>query len=93
MMYLILCKERTQGIAMWWRPESRRYTTDTTAAGRYSKEEADLIAGIRGEDYPVPEDALGSKLQLRTIVDVADVGNFEALHEFAPSQANPCEKP
>lgn len=82
-MYLILCKERTHGVAMWWRPNRRGYTTDTTIAGRYSKEDALDIAGIRGEDFPVPENALGGALQIRTIVDVEDGANFEKLQAFA----------
>ena len=85
MMYLILCKERTHGVAMWWRPNSRGYTTDTELAGRYSKEEALGIAGIRGEDFPVPETAIGTILVTRTIVDVEDAANFVNLQQFADS--------
>lgn len=80
--YLILCKERANGIAVWWRPDRRGYTNNVDAAGRYSKEEADSIAGIRGEDFPVPEKDIGETLFARRIVDVSDGDNFEQLKHF-----------
>jgi hypothetical protein len=81
--YLILCKQRSaEGCALWWRPNRSGYTVDVYQAGRYSKEEADSIADIRGEDYPVPEDAVGDVLELRTVVCVEDGDNFATLKAF-----------
>lgn len=33
----------------WWAPNSRGYTTLLEAAGRYTKEQADVICGKLGE--------------------------------------------
>lgn len=82
-MYLILLKQRSaEGFALWWRPSRSGYTTDTAIAGRYSEEEALSIKALRGEDFPVPENALGRSLVTRTVVSVEDYSNFENLKAF-----------
>lgn len=79
MAFLILCKKRVDGMALWWRCDRAGYTTDVATAGRYSKEEALRIQGIRGEDFAVDEDEIGKSLRPRTIIDVNDFKNWEAL--------------
>lgn len=83
MRYLILIKQRSaEGCALWWRENRSGYTTDTAIAGRYSKEEADSITAIRGEDYPVPEDEIGGMLHTRMVVKVDDADNYAVLKGF-----------
>lgn len=84
MSYLIFCKERSDdGVACWWRPGRTGYTTDVAAAGRYSQEEAEQISrGSRGEDFPVPEGAIGLSIHVRVIVDTNDNGNWKILKQF-----------
>lgn len=89
--YLILHKDLVQGMAVWWRPDRAGYTTDIGAAGRYSKEEADSIARIRGDDFPVDESEIGKRLQPRMTVNVEDGNNCDALKAFThrpPFKAN-----
>jgi hypothetical protein len=38
----------------WWKPEERGYTTDMMCAGRYERERADRIAGVRRCDDGTP---------------------------------------
>ena len=85
MSYLILCKERMQGFALWWRCDRSGYTIDVAQAGRYSKDEAESIARIRGTDFPVDEAEIGRSLQPRTVVSVEDGDNYHALKRFEPS--------
>jgi hypothetical protein len=80
--YLILHKDLVQGVAVWWRPNRAGYTTDIGAAGRYSKEEADSIAQIRGDDFPVNECEIGKSLTPRLTVNVEDGNNFDVLKAF-----------
>lgn len=84
MSYLIFCKERSHdGIACWWRPDSKGYTTDVSVAGRYAEGEAmEIYRGSRGQDFPVPEEAIGISLHARLILDIGDNGNDAALREF-----------
>lgn len=77
--YLILHKQRVGDLALWWRANRSGYTVDLSQAGRYSKEEAQSIAHIRGEDYPVPELMIGNGLKVRPVVSVEDADNFIAL--------------
>lgn len=83
MSYLILCRDRVQGVALWWRSGRSGYTTNVNEAGRYSKDEADSIARLRSQDFPVPEEAIGTVLKPRTIVTTDDAGNGAALRDFA----------
>jgi hypothetical protein len=39
---------------LFWRPESKGYTTDLDKAGRYTKEEAQKIEAVRGTDKALP---------------------------------------
>lgn len=82
MSYLILCKDRCQGMALWWRADRMGYTTDVAVAGRYSREEAESIARIRGIDVPVDEAEIGRSLKPRTIISLDDEGNGQALLKF-----------
>lgn len=79
MAYLILHAQLQMGRALWWRPNRAGYTIDVAAAGRYSKEEADSIARIRGQDFPVDENEIGARLKPRSIVDVEDGDNYAEL--------------
>jgi hypothetical protein len=78
-MYLILCKERNNGLALWWRAQRSGYTTNLLEAGRYSKAEADSIYRIRGTDFPVPVENV---LKARRVVCVEDGTNFDALRGY-----------
>lgn len=81
MSYLILCKQRVDGLALWWRCDRKGYTTDLQQAGRYSKEEAESIARIRGLDFPVDEADIGVQLKVRQVVSVED-GNSAVLRAY-----------
>lgn len=82
MKFLILHKERRGELALWWRPERRGYTVNIDQAGRYSAQEAESIARIRGEDFPVPEIAIGTALVARRVISVEDDANFDNLKAF-----------
>lgn len=82
MSYLILHKDRAQGLAIWWRAERSGYTTDVSVAGRYTLDEALSIARIRGDDFPVDEEEIGRSLQPRMIISVDDGDNFLMLKQF-----------
>jgi len=84
-MYLVLCKERINGLALWWRTERRGYTVDLLQAGKYTKADADSIARIRGTDFPVPETAIGCGIKPRRVVSVEDADNFNALKMYETS--------
>lgn len=51
------------------------------------KAEADLIAGVRGDDFPVPEDDIGTVLRVRRIVTVDD-DNYARLKEYESRAAD-----
>lgn len=90
-LYLILHRDLVQGVAVWWRPGRAGYTNDVVAAGRYTKEEAESLARIRGDDFPVDEREIGRSLQPRMTINVEDGNNFEALKAFtnrAPLRPN-----
>lgn len=40
---------------LWWKPESKGYTTQIDETGLYTKDEADHIAKGRGTDKPWPK--------------------------------------
>lgn len=77
--YLILHRDRSQGMAIWWRANRSGYTADVAEAGHYTKEEAEAIATIRGDDFPVPWQDLGTVLKIRRVVNVEDGENFKLL--------------
>lgn len=80
MQYLILSKSRSQGIAMWWRPDQRGYTTDVDKAGRYSEEEsASIVRGAPDKDMRVPLPFIDRVVATRRIVDIGDANNHAAL--------------
>lgn len=83
-MWLIFCKERSRdGIACWWRPSRRGYTDDVNQAGRYEKDFADEVCrDSRGNDFPVPEEAIGSSLAPKLIVDIHYANNRLAIDGF-----------
>lgn len=82
--YLILFKERVHGHAhaLWWGPNRSGYTINLDEAGRYTKDEAESIARVRDEDYPVPESAIGSLLKVRRVVCVDDADNDRLLKAY-----------
>jgi len=79
MMYLVLCKERINGVALWWRAERSGYTTNLTEAGQYTRADAESIYRIRGTDFPVP---VTNALKVRRVVSVEDGDNFDALRMY-----------
>lgn len=82
MSYLILCKQMVDGMALWWRCDRQGYTVNVAEAGRYSKDEAESIARIRGLDFPVPEEEIGKSIKTRTVVTHEEAGNWEALQAY-----------
>lgn len=83
MEFLILSKNRSQGIATWWRPNSAGYTTDIDAAGRYSAEEsAQIVRAGPDNDMRVPVSAIGRAVKTRRIVDIGDANNHSELMAF-----------
>jgi len=62
--YLIFCKERSvDGVAVWWRPHWRGYTSDVLEAGRYIEHQArQIYLESRGDDFPVPLELVGTEL-------------------------------
>ena len=83
MEFLILSKDRSQGIAMWWRPNSAGYTTDIDAAGRYSADEsAQIVRAGPDKDMRVPVSAIGRVVTTRRIVDIGDGDNHYELMAF-----------
>ena len=81
--YLILYRgQNGAGEALWWRPNRSGYTADLSEAGRYSKEDAESIAGIRGDDFPVPLADIGKRLKVRQVVTVEDGDNFVTLNSY-----------
>ena len=83
MEFLILNKDRSQGAAMWWRPDRAGYTTDVDSAGRYSSEEsARIVRSGSGKDIRVPVSAIGRTVTTRRIVDVGDADNHAELMAF-----------
>jgi hypothetical protein len=81
MNYFVFTKEQSDGgQILWWRANRSGYTVDLGQAGLYSQSEAESISRIRGIDFAVPEDALGSVIQTKTVVDAGE--NYEALKLF-----------
>lgn len=79
--FLILYRgQNGAGEALWWRPKRSGYTNDISEAGRYSQEEADSIAWIRGDDFPVSLADIGTVLKVRQVISVED--NHEALKHY-----------
>jgi len=73
--FLVLCRCRSNGVALWWRSDGAGYTEDVTEAGRYTAEEArKIVAGSgRGEEMWPEKVVLAGKL--RAIVDMGDSAN------------------
>jgi hypothetical protein len=85
--YLILFRARnSNGDAIWWRPGRAGYTSNIEQAGRYSQEDAESIAQIRGDDFPVPVCDIGTKLVTRSTVNVEDGHNFATLKSYCPKE-------
>jgi hypothetical protein len=84
--YLILYRQHASGYALWWRPNSSGYTVDVAEAGRYSKEEAEAIAGLRGDDLPVPLADIGKRLKVRQVVSHDDGDNHVMLKTYSRSE-------
>lgn len=83
MEFLILSKDRSQDIAMWWRPNSAGYTTDIDSAGRYSAEEsARIVRAGPDKDMRVPVSAIDRVVTTRRIVDIGDANNHSELMAF-----------
>lgn len=82
MEFLILSKGRSSGIAIWWCPEGKGYTTDLEKAGRFSSVESlQIVRGSPEKDLRIPVSALG-RLQTRRIVDIGDAHNHDELMAF-----------
>jgi hypothetical protein len=88
--YLVMYKGDRSGDVLWWRPKRCGYTIDVAQAGRYTKEEAESIAGIRGLDFPVPLSDIGTRLKVRQVVCMEDEGNSATIKSY---QANPRSEP
>jgi hypothetical protein len=61
MLYLIYSAKHSAGseLAVFWRPKAAGYTTDLDQAGRYPKDEVDVICrNSHGENVPVAESAV-----------------------------------
>lgn len=85
--FLILYRgQNGAGEALWWRPKRSGYTNDVAEAGRYNQEEADSIASIRGDDFPVSLADIGTVLKVRQVISVED--NFDALKRYKASPAS-----
>lgn len=83
MQFLILSKSRSNGIAVWWRPDQRGYTTDVDKAGRYSAEEsASIVRGCPEKDMRIPVSAIDRVVTTRRIVDIGDANNHAELMAF-----------
>ena len=52
--YILTTAHGGHDIALFWGPDSGGYETIIDNAGRYSKEEADRIVKLRGEEYMIP---------------------------------------
>lgn len=77
--WLILAVDRSAGVALWWRPNERGYTTDLQFAGRYSRDHAERISrSCHGSAAAVPPDVAQS-LTKRMVVDIGDGQNFKTL--------------
>lgn len=49
-------KDHHDKLPVWWGPNRTGYTVNPDKAGRYSKEEAELLCSdLHGKDYPVKE--------------------------------------
>jgi hypothetical protein len=73
--YLVLCRMRSNGIALWWGPNRCGYYENIDDAGRYTREEAEsiVLASDRGEEmWPLSVVEAG---KLRRIVDMGDSAN------------------
>ena len=88
--YLIMYKGDRSGDVLWWRPNRSGYTIDVSQAGRYTKEEAESIADIRGLDFPVPLSDIGTRLKVRQVVCMEDEGNHATLKGY---QSDAGDKP
>ena len=83
MEFLILSKDRSQGIATWWRPNGAGYTTDINAAGRYSAEDSlQIVSSGQGKDMRIPVSAIDCLVMTRRIVDIGDANNYSELMAF-----------
>ncbi len=80
-MFYILCKERTNGIATWWKPNEFGYTTNLDEAGLYTAEQAArIVRNAMGMDVAVPKALITSnKIVTRRVVDLGDGHNFDEI--------------
>lgn len=83
-MFLIMCEQLVDGQILWWRKESRGYTTNVDEAGLYTERQARDIERIRGKDFAVDEKEIGEEtlipfgLRTETVVKTETGGNFAA---------------
>ena len=87
MKYLLLCTSRTNGIAVWWRPRRRGYTTNVNDAGRYEVSEAKEIVADARDVVMIPAAWIGTEMQPRTIVDLGDEYNTAAVMKAREAQS------
>jgi hypothetical protein len=84
MKYLIYSKKRSaDGFAAWWNPDSRGYTTDINAAGRFDHDKAlEIQRDSRGDSFAIAEDRI-PVLKSRLIVDLGDGNNSSIIEGLA----------
>jgi len=85
--YYIFRTEGSHDRAMWWRPNSRGYTTNIQEAGKYTKEKAfkiELESG--GEDFAVP-DYIIAEMPKVTIIEAGIVGIWRYNEQLARSKS------
>ena len=81
MSYLILHRDRRDGLAVWWRENRSGYTNNIYEAGRYGFDEAESIRKLRGDDFPVHETKLAA-LRVRLVVSTEDGDNSAELRKL-----------
>jgi len=81
-LFMLLCVSRSKGIALWWGPERRGYTTDVNSAGRYTVEDTRAIVGQSEDVVAVPVSAIGGELTTRQIVDLGDGLNRDVINRM-----------
>jgi hypothetical protein len=60
-------KHSKDDVCLWWRPESRGYTTDLAQAGLYSAEEAGVIERGSGGNVLAVDEATARSLAYQVV--------------------------
>lgn len=94
--YVLSLEHSRGGIATWWAPDSKGYTTDLQQAGIYDREAARIACSSRSrrKGEPPPEIAIptDAPIVIRHTVDLYGQGvKFESFVErFEGSLRTPC---